>query len=794
MCGSTAYYEAHGDAAGLRLVTDFFNISIPIVEGAGGWVRRVGDEILAQFVEAGTALQVSLEILSALARVNGSRPPMHQIHTRVTLHFGSGLVLTNDIYGDVVNVTAKIASLHSEPDTILVSQEFVDNTSDEVRARFTLYSTVVVEGKSNSLTLYKYSERQALESTPHEGLVRKRLVEIAGESSAKKADKLLRDLLSNVRNQDSELLKNEPLPAPVFVSQILSELARVAVSRETRAKYWSEAFQATRNGWEKSPHISLAEAMANVAVDCFQDEFNSMAEVERTYQLREARRTVDATLKMSLSAREKASLFARKSSLIRHLATTENTPRLRRQRLEEAGRVVSFALKQWQDPPLLLEAAAAQWALASTERTDFEYAERLRITERILTSTFLQSSEVGQLALAQFYRWTYRPLECCECFPKRSLNIRRLFRDSFLYAEAAAQLARSQYPTDIVQLHVSEAVSIVERAVAAGVVNARTLVDLAFLRVAADPGAPAAVALVELYAGDQKLSWSDVLEWIATIKEDDLVSGAFVLGIEHSGVLSRLASFCRTVLANPELGEALARVAVKIGPHNAVALTNLARGLVASNDRARIIEAEAIIEKVPNFADRRFRWWRAVRRDIKAKLHPNLPPRPSKELKPSDGNTVFTDFDQIIHRLDNITTLDPASRSLQFGYLVKGLVQLTAGTELVRDQLTETGEIEVKFLRKVLRLIPIWKEGEIKLSDLASHTERSGTMVAISMSQFATDVAAWQSADGNTIVLIERPDCENALREQANFDEVLSRMLAKHRVSFLISKDRGLSQ
>jgi hypothetical protein len=321
-------------------------------------------------------------------------------------------------------------------------------------------------------------------------------------------------------------------------------------------------------------------------------------------------------------------------------------------------------------------------------------------------------------------------------------------------------------------------------------VNARTLVSLAFLRAAAEPGAPAGVALAELYAGDQKLSWSDVLEWITTIKEDDLVSGAFVLGIESSGVLSRLATFSRIVLANPELAEALARTAVKMGPHNAVALTNLARGLAASDDRARIMEAETIIEKVPNFADRRFRWWRAVRKDIKAKLHPHVSPHASKELKLCDEGTVFTEFDQLIHRLDNILALDPGTRSLQFGYIVKGLVQLSAGTELVRDRLVQTGEIDVKFLRETLRLIPMWKDGEITVSDLTAHAGRSGPMVVISMSQFTPDVAAWRPGDGSIVVLVERQDCEGAIREQVNFDEVLSRSLAHHRISPLIRESR----
>jgi class 3 adenylate cyclase len=319
MCGSVPYYDTHGDAAGLRLVTAYFELAIPIVERMGGWVvRTIGDEILVHFVEVSGALKASLQILSAVARFNEPRTPAHQIHTKVSLHCGTGFVAKGDIYGDVVNVAARIASANSEPDTILVSQDFIDSSSGDVRASFMTHSTATVRGKTDTLTLYKYVEPLAPDTTPDESLVRERLVRIAGEPSATRADRLLRELLSNLRNHDSELLRNEPLPAAVFISQILAELARVATSRELRAKYWGEAFRAARNGWDKDRDIAIADAAANVAVDCFQDEFNSTSDSDRTYQLREARRVVDDALRMQVSAREKASLFGRKEQSSAH--------------------------------------------------------------------------------------------------------------------------------------------------------------------------------------------------------------------------------------------------------------------------------------------------------------------------------------------------------------------------------------------------------------------------------------------------------------------------------------------
>ena len=299
------------------------------------------------------------------------------------------------------------------------------------------------------------------------------------------------------------------------------------------------------------------------------------------------------------------------------------------------------------------------------------------------------------------------------------------------------------------------------------------------------------MALAELYAGDQGLSWSDVLRWISTIKEDDLVSGAFVLGIESSGVLSRLATFARTVLANSDLAEALAKVAVKMGPQNAVALTNLARGLVATGDMSKIVEAERIIEKVPNFADRRFRWWRAVRREIKGKLYPNALARKPKDLKPCDDKAVFTEFDQLIHRLDNMAAINAGDRSLQFGYIIKGLVQLTAGTELIRDRLEKSGEIDVQFMRMLLRLVPLWKDGPITIEDISQHLEGNGIAVVISTSEFGPEFSEWQS-DGSprNIALVGRRDCEGAIREYLNFDEILSRSLSFYRAALGINASR----
>jgi hypothetical protein len=283
-----------------------------------------------------------------------------------------------------------------------------------------------------------------------------------------------------------------------------------------------------------------------------------------------------------------------------------------------------------------------------------------------------------------------------------------------------------------------------------------------------------------------------VLEWISKVKEDDFASGAFVLGIENSGVLSRLAGFAQRILGDNGLAEALARVAVKMGPQNPVALTYLARILAAKNERSSLIEAEKIIEKVPNFADRRFRWWRPVRRNIRAQLYQKASTPEPKRLTLCNAETVFTDFDQLIRCLDSLKALDVDNRQRQFAYIIKGLIRLSPGIELIRDRLAENGEMEVRFLNETLRIIPLWSGHQISATDVAPHLEHSGVAaLVVSISEAAEDVTALISGRDTDVILVDHENCDKAIREYLNFDEVISRSLAHHRVLRLTHSAAG---
>lgn len=123
--GSTQFFEAKGDIAGLELVRRHNALLFPIVQSNGGWiVKTIGDAIMAVFVEPARAVACGVQMQRALAQENtrGADP----IHIRVGAHCGRALVEEGkDVYGDAVNLAARVVN-EARADEIIISRALAD--------------------------------------------------------------------------------------------------------------------------------------------------------------------------------------------------------------------------------------------------------------------------------------------------------------------------------------------------------------------------------------------------------------------------------------------------------------------------------------------------------------------------------------------------------------------------------------------------------------------------------------------------------------------------------------------
>jgi class 3 adenylate cyclase len=152
--GSTAYFEKHGDAAGLVMVHQCNDTVRRLVDKHGGTlIKTIGDGTMSAFQESKGAVDAAIEIQTALSKLGAARAEGERISLRIGMHYGSGIVKSNDVFGDVVNTASRVESV-AAAGQIVISEE----TYGQVRecgfairelGRFTL------KGKTGERTLFR---------------------------------------------------------------------------------------------------------------------------------------------------------------------------------------------------------------------------------------------------------------------------------------------------------------------------------------------------------------------------------------------------------------------------------------------------------------------------------------------------------------------------------------------------------------------------------------------------------------------------------------------------------------
>ena len=91
-----------------------------ITQNSGRIANTAGDSILAEFPSAVDALQCALSIQERITVVNAEVPEDRRVAFRIGIHVGEAMVRNGDLFGDSVNVAARMQSL-SQPGLVCLS-------------------------------------------------------------------------------------------------------------------------------------------------------------------------------------------------------------------------------------------------------------------------------------------------------------------------------------------------------------------------------------------------------------------------------------------------------------------------------------------------------------------------------------------------------------------------------------------------------------------------------------------------------------------------------------------------
>jgi adenylate cyclase len=110
----------------------------------GRIVKTTGDGMLVEFASVVDAARGAAEIQRAMAKQTGSVPQNKRIEFRIGIHVGDIIIDDNDIFGDGVNIAARLEGL-AEPGGICVSDDAQRQIRGKTELAFDDGSAVIEE-------------------------------------------------------------------------------------------------------------------------------------------------------------------------------------------------------------------------------------------------------------------------------------------------------------------------------------------------------------------------------------------------------------------------------------------------------------------------------------------------------------------------------------------------------------------------------------------------------------------------------------------------------------------------
>ena len=123
--GTLAQWKAHWDEL----------IDPEIADHSGRIVRSTGDGMLVEFASVVDAVRCAVEIQGGMVKRNADLAPDRRIEFRIGINFGDIVINDDDMWGDGVNVAARLEAL-AEPGGICVSGRVQEDVQGKLDVDF----------------------------------------------------------------------------------------------------------------------------------------------------------------------------------------------------------------------------------------------------------------------------------------------------------------------------------------------------------------------------------------------------------------------------------------------------------------------------------------------------------------------------------------------------------------------------------------------------------------------------------------------------------------------------------
>ncbi len=156
VCGSTKLYESLGNTRAQSIISKSLALLSQVAARHNGTVvKNIGDEVMCTFPLPHYAVDASLEMQKTLKEAIQRREiDIPTLAIRTGFHAGPVISDGSDVFGDAVNVAARVAS-HAKPDQILTSRQTVDSLPRDKVGLLRFIGNAHLKGKRDALELFE---------------------------------------------------------------------------------------------------------------------------------------------------------------------------------------------------------------------------------------------------------------------------------------------------------------------------------------------------------------------------------------------------------------------------------------------------------------------------------------------------------------------------------------------------------------------------------------------------------------------------------------------------------------
>ena len=161
--GSTKLYETAGDAAALEAIGQCIDKLRRATEADGGRVvKTLGDEVMALFASPDAAASAAAQMhaaIEALPAVGDTK-----LSVRIGFHAGAVIQRDNDVFGDTVNLAARLVE-QAMKGQIIIAEETAGLLGPVFRNWARRLYSIQVKGKDEEVMLFELVWRQTADMT-----------------------------------------------------------------------------------------------------------------------------------------------------------------------------------------------------------------------------------------------------------------------------------------------------------------------------------------------------------------------------------------------------------------------------------------------------------------------------------------------------------------------------------------------------------------------------------------------------------------------------------------------------